>query len=47
MSAIFFDKKNFNGNISWDLSNVENMDRIFAETSCFNQNLERWNVGCA
>ena len=45
MTNLFKDT-NFNGDIaSWDVSNVVNMDLMFAAASNFNQPLNNWNVG--
>ncbi|RDU61721.1 hypothetical protein CQA44_08155 [Helicobacter sp. MIT 14-3879] len=46
MSELFADSERecFNGIETWDTSSVENMRRMFAGASCFNQPLDKWNV---
>ena len=40
-----FEYTDFNGNISkWDVSNVENMSRMFYHCKSFNQDISRWDV---
>jgi len=42
MSYLFYDLK-FNGNISnWDVSNVENMNAMFIDSSTFKKDLSNW-----
>ena len=40
-----FEDSTFNGDISrWDVSNVENMDKMFHNAYLFNQNISNWDV---
>ncbi|GMH96172.1 hypothetical protein TL16_g13280, partial [Triparma laevis f. inornata] len=45
MSQLFYNKQNFNDNISgWDVSLVTNMEYMFFYASVFNQDLSGWDV---
>ena len=43
--SFLFEGTNFNGDISsWDVSNVTNMNRMFAGCESFNQDISSWDV---
>ena len=45
MSYLFYDKSEFNDNISdWNTSNVRDMRDMFAGATIFNQPINNWNV---
>ena len=45
MSALFYEKENFNEDISnWNVSNVKRMNNMFSGATDFNQPLNKWNV---
>ena len=45
MLKLFFEKSEFNGNISnWDVSNVTDMRWMFKYAKSFNQDISNWNV---